>query len=317
MFPARLAIHFYCRKIIINNKTMLRKRGPMLIAANHPNSFLDAIIMASLFKAPIYSLARGDAFAGKIITKVLKSFNMLPVYRISEGVENLENNYTTFDECQKLFKQNKIVLIFSEGRCINEWHLRPLKKGTARLALTAWQHNVPLKVLPLGINYSSFRKFGKSLRLNFGEIINQGEMCEDLASGKAINEFNEKLKAQLQALVYEIDKNDKKKLGEYFYSNTSLLKKAVLFIPAIIGFLLNAPLYSLAHLIINNQAKDHYDSIMAGILFLFYPLYILLITLLAFFITKNMISFWLLLLFPFTALCLLHFKNIISKKSAF
>ena len=75
---------------------------------------------------------------------------MLPVYRVSEGVENLENNYTTFDACQKIFKKNKIVLIFSEGRCINEWHLRPLKKGTARLALTAWQHNIPLKSFALG-----------------------------------------------------------------------------------------------------------------------------------------------------------------------
>ena len=94
---------------------------------------------------------------------------MLPVYRVSEGVENLEHNYTTFDACEKLFEKNKIVLIFSEGRCINEWHLRPLKKGTARLALTAWQHNIPLKVLPLGINYSSFRKFGKNMHLNFGK----------------------------------------------------------------------------------------------------------------------------------------------------
>ena len=123
---------------------MLEEHGPLLIAANHPNSFLDAIILSSLFKFPVYSLARGDAFANRFVTKILTSLNMLPVYRVSEGVENLENNYTTFDACQELFSQRKIVLIFSEGRCINEWHLRPLKKGTARLALTAWMHNVPL-----------------------------------------------------------------------------------------------------------------------------------------------------------------------------
>ena len=138
---------------------MLRKEGPLIIASNHPNSFLDAIILATLFKSPVYSLARGDAFAGKMITKILNSFNMLPVYRVSEGVENLEQNYTTFEACQDIFKKNGIILIFSEGRCINEWHLRPLKKGTARLALAAWQQNIPLEVLPLGINYSKFRKF--------------------------------------------------------------------------------------------------------------------------------------------------------------
>jgi 1-acyl-sn-glycerol-3-phosphate acyltransferase len=150
---------------------MLRQQGPLLIAANHPNSFLDAIILSSLFKQPIYSLARGDAFTNKLVTRILTSLNMLPVYRVSEGVENLEHNYTTFDACQKLLSDNKIILIFSEGRCINEWRLRPLKKGTARLALTAWMHNVPLRVLPLGINYSSFRKFGKIIILNFGSFI--------------------------------------------------------------------------------------------------------------------------------------------------
>jgi 1-acyl-sn-glycerol-3-phosphate acyltransferase len=160
-------IHFYCRKIVINQKSKLSENGPLLIAANHPNSFLDAIIISTLFKKPVYSLARGDAFAGKFITKILVSLNMLPVYRMSEGVENLGLNYSTFDACKKLFKENKIVLIFSEGRCINEWHLRPLKKGTARLAVDAWENEIPLKVLPLGINYSSFRFYGKNVFLNF------------------------------------------------------------------------------------------------------------------------------------------------------
>ncbi|MEP6583590.1 MAG: 1-acyl-sn-glycerol-3-phosphate acyltransferase, partial [Ginsengibacter sp.] len=130
LWPARIFIHFYCRRIIINKASLLNCKGPLLIASNHPNSFLDAIILATLFKNPIYSLARADAFANKLITKILTSFNMLPVYRISEGTQNLENNYSTFSACQDIFKKNGIVLIFSEGRCINEWHLRPLKKGT-------------------------------------------------------------------------------------------------------------------------------------------------------------------------------------------
>ena len=288
---------------------MLKESGPLLIAANHPNSFLDAIILSTLFKAPVHSLARGDAFAGKWITRFLKSINMLPVYRVSEGVENLDHNYSTFDACQKLFEENKIVLIFSEGRCINEWHLRPLKKGTARLALVAWQHNTPLKVLPLGINYSSFRKFGKNVHLNFGEIIEQKDMYEDLASGKAIKEFNGKLDSQLKDLVYEIDKNDQEKLKTYFYVNQPLLKKLLLFIPAVFGFITNMPFYFLSHLIIKDRAKDHYDSVMTAILFFFYPLYVLAITLVIFFITKSLYALLLLILMPFALWSYLQLKK--------
>lgn len=309
LLPARLMIHFYCRKIFINNKSVLSWRGPLLIAANHPNSFLDAIIVATLFKNPVYSLARGDAFAGKLITKILSTLNMLPVYRVSEGVENLENNYSTFEACQNIFKNRGIVLIFSEGSCINEWHLRPLKKGTARLALSAWQQNMPLEVLPLGINYNSFRKFGKTIHLNFGNIITKEQMNTCLSSGKAVNEFNEKLQEQLQNVVFEIDKNDKEKFKKYFYNQQSLLKQILLFIPAAPGYLIHFPLYYSIHLFIKNKANDHYDSIMVGLFFFMYPFYVLMITLAVFFATESLFSFWLLLLIPLTAFCLLHFKR--------
>ena len=309
LFPARIFIHFYFRKIIISDKNLLQKEGPLLIASNHPNSFLDAIVLATLFKKPIYSLARGDAFAGKFITKILCSLNMLPVYRVSEGVENLEHNYTTFDACQHIFKKNGIILIFSEGKCINEWHLRPLKKGTARLALAAWQNNIPLKVLATGINYNSFRNFCKTIIINFGDVITKDDASHHSSFGKSVSEFNEKLQLQLKQLVFEIDKTDTQKFNDYFSLSQSLIKKILLFIPAIIGFIINAPLYYLIHFSIKEKATEHYDSIMLGILFLFYPVYVIAITIIVFFITKSMITFFLLLLIPFTALSLLHFKT--------
>ncbi len=309
LFPARLFIHFYFRKIIISNRSVLQKQGPLLIASNHPNSFLDAIVVASLFKNSVYSLARGDAFNGRLITKILISFNMLPVYRVSEGVENLEHNYATFDACQNIFKKNGIVLIFSEGRCVNEWHLRPIKKGTARLALEAWQQDVMLEVLPLGINYSNFRKPWKNLVLNFGTVITKEDIRSGFSSGKAINEFNEILKQQLQSLVFEIDEANQESFNEYFYLRNSLTKKILLSLPAAAGYILHFPLYYLIHLSIKNKAKDHYDSIMFGLLFFIYPLYVLIFILITFFITNNPIAFFLLIILPACALSLLHYKK--------
>ena len=313
LLPARLSLYFYCRKISINKKEILQVKGPLLIAANHPNSFLDAIILSSLSKEPIYSLARGDAFAGKFFSKLLTELNMLPVYRVSEGVENLDHNYTTFKACQELFKENKIVLIFSEGRCINEWHLRPLKKGTARLATEAWMQGLPLKVIPLGINYSSFKKFGKIVHLNFGEFILREDIQEELTSGKALIEFNNALRIQLQQLVYEIPEEDTETIKKTFGIKPEPIKKALLLIPAVIGYLLHAPFYYTLIAIIKNRAKDHFDSIVVGACFLFYPFYILFFVLIAFFISSSFYSLLLLLVMPLTALCLLHFKPIISK----
>ncbi len=46
----------------------------------------------------------------------------------------------------------------------------PAKKRNGKTwQLNAWQNDIPLKVLPLGINYSSFKFYGKNVVLNFGK----------------------------------------------------------------------------------------------------------------------------------------------------
>jgi 1-acyl-sn-glycerol-3-phosphate acyltransferase len=310
--PAKLALYFYCRKIIINKKELLQSDGPLLIAANHPSSFLDAAILATLFKHSIYSLARGDAFVNNFYKRLLFSLKMLPVYRISEGAENLEHNYTTFSACIDIFKKNGIVLIFSEGLCKNEWHLRSLKKGTARLAISAWQQGIPLKVLPLGINYSSFRIFGKNVILNFGEIITDPDSYQDeknLPDGKAVIDFNLKLQQQLKNLVIEAEPSDKKKIKKIFFIQQPLIKKILFFIPAIAGLILHAPLYYPVILSIKNRANDHYDSIVVGLLFILYPIYLLVISVIIYFITGSLWALLLLLIIPFTAWSCLQLKR--------
>ena len=70
---ARIAFRFYCRDLVINNRELLKIDGPLLLASNHPNSFLDAIILCTLFDKPVYSLARGDVFKNSFIAKILMS----------------------------------------------------------------------------------------------------------------------------------------------------------------------------------------------------------------------------------------------------
>ncbi|MDO9373560.1 MAG: 1-acyl-sn-glycerol-3-phosphate acyltransferase [Ferruginibacter sp.] len=308
---AKLAFRFYCRHLKITRPGLLNSGGPLLLAANHPNSFLDAIILCTLFKRPVYSLARGDAFKGQLLSRLLLSLKLLPVYRVSEGVENLEENYKTFDACKEIFKQNGIVLIFSEGRCVNEWHLRPLKKGTARLALSCWEDDIPLKVIPVGINYSSFRKFGKNIDLYFGEYFTASDIGTENGYGRSIQEFNQVLKARLRPFVYEIANNDSRELQRTFYRPVPALKKIILGIPAVLGWILNAPLYVLLKKVTNKilASSDHFDSVVVAMLFLTYPVYVSLLTLTAFLLTGQVASLLLLLLVPFTAWAYVQLKQ--------
>ena len=275
-YPSKLALRIYCRKLQISDKKWLTHSGPLLLASNHPNSFLDAIILATIFKRPVYSLARGDTFKNKFIARILYAINILPVYRLSEGAENLNSNYDTFAKCRDIFRKNGIVLIFSEGLCINEWKLRSLKKGTARLAFSSWQEGIDLTILPVGINYNSFKAFGKNVHLNFGKPFGKETFDYQNMDGNGIKAFNDKLKNELTPLVEVIEPHEKEKLKSTFEVKHNPIKKNVLLLPAFIGKWIHAPIYiPIENFTKKNAGKsDHYDSILVGLLFMLYPIYL-------------------------------------------
>ena len=279
---ARFAIKIYCTKIIVNKPEVLKLKGPLLFASNHPNSFLDGMILTTLMDQPLYSLARGDAFKKNWLNKFLRRLKLLPVYRTSEGIENLEHNYTTFDECRQTFKRNGMVLIFSEGKCENEWHLRPLRKGTARLAVTSWKQDIPLKVYPTAFNYSSFGKFGKEVHLFFGDPIDRSMVIQNDSDGKSLLAFNDQLNEQLKKLVYEINADDTLTIQKVF---SIKLKPSFYFLllPGLIGWILHAPLFYLCKLLSESfRYSGHYDSVLSAMLLLSYPFYYLFLVVCAF-----------------------------------
>lgn len=285
---------------MINQPERVKEKGPLLLASNHPNSFLDSVLLNTIFHEPVWSLARGDVFKKPLYRRLLTAVKILPVYRTSEGVENLSENYKTFDACIELFKKNGIITIYSEGKCINEWHLRPLKKGTARLAIKAWDEKIPLRVLPVALNYSSFTHFGKNVFIHFGEIISPDMIGTQSADGVRNLEFNNRLRNELEKGVFEIPADEYEQLSEKLTVPVSPFKKMLLFIPGWIGWIINLPPFLFARRTAIRRLKEpgHYDSVVMGILLLIYPLYVLLLTVIITYITHS----WWGLLFPFFAL---------------
>ncbi len=285
----------------MNKPEVLKSMGPLLLAANHPNSFLDGMILTTLFDQPLYSLARGDAFKYKWLDRLLRSLRLFPIYRTSEGAGNLEHNYTTFDACRKTFEKKGNVLIFSEGLCENEWHLRPLKKGTARLAITSWKHHLPLQVIPTAFNYSSFKKFGKEVHLFFGTPIDASLILQQVTEGKQMLAFNNELQLQLKQMVYEIAPHDKQQVKKIFSMGVQP-SFYFLLLPAFIGFILHAPFYFACKLFTDSKFKQsgHYDAVMTALLVLLYPCWWLIVFLIVFFYLPTY-ALLVMLAMPFTA----------------
>jgi hypothetical protein len=185
-----------------------------------------------------------------------------------------------------------------------------LKKGTARLAFLSWDENIPLEILPVGINYSSFRRFSKNIFINFGEIITKNDFNLNKADGKRNQIFTNKLQEQLQQLVFEFDKNDIQKQKRFLEKRPSFLTKIILFIPGVIGWLLHAPLYLPIKKFTYNKTwdNDHYDSVLTALLLFIYPLYVGLITVIVLLLTHNLFSWLLFIAMPFTAWAYVQIK---------
>ena len=197
-----LGLKVYCSNIRINKPELLKSRGPLILACNHPNAFLDAIILGSLFHEPVHFLARGDAFRNPLVRKLLNALKLIPVYRLTEGREYLNLNEASFDKCHQILKSGGIVLIFAEGLCLNQWLLRPMKKGTARIALAAMNDeelSPGVRILPVALNYNSFQRPGKTILIHFGEMISKNDFPASRTEAEKMRYFNGLLAERLSA----------------------------------------------------------------------------------------------------------------------
>ena len=144
-----------------------------------------------------------------------------------------------------------------------------------------------------------------------GDFITANDIDNKDGFGKAIQSFNTILQRQLSSFVYEIDKSDKEKLHAQFFVPQTAFKKILLFLPSMAGWLLHAPLYFPLKkiIIVKTTETDHFDSLVVGLLFFAYPLYVGSATLSLFFFSGQWYSFWLLLIFPLTAWSHLQLKK--------
>lgn len=301
----RAGLRFYCAHVRFDRQNLYAGKAPLILACSHPNSFFDALVMGAYHPRKLYFLARGDAFSNPVAARVLRMLNMIPIYRISEGKENLDNNQHTFDQCIDILRDNGAILIFSEGISINEWKLRPLKKGTARLAHMCWQEQgiEDMMVQPVGINYHSFEKVPKRVQVNSAPLIKKGLF--DLSNAANFyNDFNAVLKDRLLPLVLE-------KNAPTLQKRSNPLLKAMVVVPALIGFVIHKPFYSGWKKFVQRKTKGtvFYDSVLFAGMLILYPILVVLVTLVVVLCTGNPL-FWLLLFgLPFTAWSYKTFKS--------
>ncbi len=251
----RAALWIFCAEINVKNTSLLHQKGPLLIIANHPNSFLDAIIIGSQYNRRIHFLARGDVFTKKHHRFLLGLLNMIPVYRIREGKEFLHLNAYAFETSVALLQKGEAVLIFIEGICVNKNELQPFKKGTARILEAAQFMGVNPNIHLAGLYYNNFRGIGKRVNLCLEELKN----TPNIISSKDRVIFNSLVFTALEKLIIPITR-------PAVYNKT-------------LFYYIHLNYYKTIEKIVNKATKGtvFYDSVFFSALLFTYPLFLLLI----------------------------------------
>lgn len=253
-----LIVRLFIKKINLSGIEKVPKKGSVIFAGTHPNSFLDGMIMSLVFYRPVWSLSRGDAFKNNWVRWFMTSVKLIPIYRLSEGRENLFRNSDTFDQVHALLKKGEQVLVFTEGLCTNQTKLLPLKKGTGRMVQAAWNEGIDTVVFPVGISYSNFDKIEKTVNINFGDVLTSKDFKEE-PSGVFLRKFNDVLKVKLESLL------------SWEFRPSSFVDNPLYYI----GWVFNFPWYFLIRFITNKLTKGtvFVDSVYFALLIFTLPIY--------------------------------------------
>ncbi|HMQ01201.1 MAG TPA: lysophospholipid acyltransferase family protein [Cyclobacteriaceae bacterium] len=205
----KICLHLYFRKIGVQGLDNVPENEPVLFVSNHQNAFLDALLVLTPLKRSPWYLARADAFGKPWLKKVLTAFRIMPVYRFRDGFSTLKNNEIIFAKCAELLNRNECLLMFGEGNHGEQWCLRPLQKGFARIAFIAastsdWQNK--LSIVPVGLQYEKREEMQSRVLVSYGKPINVADFKDayEQHHTEGINALISSTSAAMQKLIVHI-----------------------------------------------------------------------------------------------------------------
>jgi 1-acyl-sn-glycerol-3-phosphate acyltransferase len=203
----KIGLFFTHKKIEVYGTENIPKEGAIIFIGNHQNALLDAILIPTTTSRNIHFLTRASAFKTKIADKILRSLNMIPVYRLRDGKDSMNKNIAIFEQCFEILKAKKAIQIFAEGEHHNFRSLLPLKKGFARIILGTLQKypDLEIKIVPVGINYDSHLNFPSSVSVYYGKPILANPYFDIENPDTSYKDIKVKVASELKKLITHID----------------------------------------------------------------------------------------------------------------
>ena len=152
--------------------------GAVIIAPNHTNTLMDALVVLRTHKTPTAFGARADIFKKPAVARFLRLIKIVPMARIRDGASAVRQNLETFGEVDEVLAHGTPFCMFSEGRHRPKHSLLPIQKGIARIAFASAEKRQTY-VVPTGIEYGDYFRYRTTCDIAFGDPIDVNAFLRD------------------------------------------------------------------------------------------------------------------------------------------
>jgi len=167
----RRSVRLYYPSIEVSDGDRIPQEGPVLLAANHPNSLLDPVVVGIAARRPVRFLAKAPLFEVPVLGRMMKALGMVPAYRGCDDSTQVRRNIESLEAGANILAANEVLGIFPEGKTHDEPGIEQVRSGAARIAMQAAEAGTPAKIVPLALNYEDKTRFRSSVWVRVGEPI--------------------------------------------------------------------------------------------------------------------------------------------------
>lgn len=169
----RAALFAFFRRVEVQGRAHVPRRGPVLIVANHTNAFVDPLLVLTRLERPMTLTAKSTVRKNPLLAPLVRALNVIEFHRsqdVAEGADPAKNT-DALDACARRLAEGGCIVIFPEGVSHSDPAMRPFRTGAARIALAyvdAHPHGPPLTLVAAGLHFAAKERFRSSAGLVFG-----------------------------------------------------------------------------------------------------------------------------------------------------
>lgn len=216
----RLAVDVYFVDVESADRQKVPRRGPVIFAANHPNSIMDTVILGTQVDRQIHYMARSGLFDNPVVAAVFDRCGVIPIHKNPR--EEGASNDAAFASAYDVLADGGCIGIFPEGQNSREREVLRVKTGTARIAMGAERANdyeLGVKIVPVGLNFENRVRFLTQVLVRFGEPIDAGDWAAThrVDERQAVRELTDEVGARLREMATHIEGDRVRRLVESIY----------------------------------------------------------------------------------------------------